>query len=351
MKILFLCGGVLLLSLATNGVHADTAPADTSAYVVTAPARMGTLPDLLTAYGTAVPALDASITLSIQAPGQVSHVAVTPGATVRRGQRLLDYALTPTAVAAYQQAQSALKAARAQQLHTAQLLHQQLATRDQLAQADKTLSDAQSTLAALRAQQGDQAVVKLTAPFDGVVGTLAVVQGDTLAAGAPLLTLVRTRGVQVTVGVELRDRQRVRAGAQVTLHSLDGGGSVSGTVTRVAAALDPRTRMLDVDIGVAAEVVVGGGFRAEITVGQLKGWLIPRDAVIGTAAHWRVFQVADGKAVAVPVTVIGETATTTVVSGALQAARPLVIVGGTQLEDGMAVRTRGAETRRAETAR
>lgn len=346
MKTFLLCSGMALLSLVASAAQADDVPDVTSAYVVTAPASMGSLPDLLTAYGTAVPMLDASTTLSIQAPGQVTHVAVTPGATVRRGQLLLDYTLTPAAVAAYQQAQSALKVARAQRLHTSQLLDQQLATRDQLAQANQALSDAQSTLDALRVQQGEQSVIKLTAPFDGVVGTLAVGPGDALAAGAPLLTLVKTHGVQITVGVELRDRQRVKTGAKVALQSLDGGAPVSGTVTRVAAALDPHTRMINVDIGVAAEIVAGSGFRADITVGQLNGWLIPRDAVIGADSHWHVFQVASGKAVEVPVKVIGETATITVVSGALQAARPLVTVGSTQLEDGMTVRTRRAEPAR-----
>jgi len=80
------------------------------------------------------------------------------------------------------------------------------------------------------------------------------------------------------------------------------------------------------------------GYRADITVGQWQGWLIPRDALVGDGHTWHVFQVAGGKAVNVPVTIVGESDTVSVVSGALDARRPLVVVGNAQLDDGMAVR-------------
>jgi len=72
------------------------------------------------------------------------------GETVHAGERLLDFGASPAAIATYEQAVSALAAARQQRAHTAQLLSQQLATRDQLSQADKAAADAQATLDALR---------------------------------------------------------------------------------------------------------------------------------------------------------------------------------------------------------
>ena len=76
----------------------------------------------------------------------------------------------------------------------------------------------------------------------------------------------------------------------------------------------------------------------DIRIGEWSGWLVPRDAMVGDDDAWHVFQVADGKAVEVPVTVVGESDSVAVVTGALDAQRPLVVVGNTQLENGMAVR-------------
>ena len=124
--------------------------------VQTVAPRAGVVPDLVTAYGSAAPALDGGMTLSLQQDGRVLAIAVTPGETVHAGERLLDFGASAAAVATYQQAVSALTAARQQRAHTAQLLGQQLATRDQLAQADKAVADAQSTLDALHREGADR---------------------------------------------------------------------------------------------------------------------------------------------------------------------------------------------------
>ena len=101
--------------------------------------------------------------------GWCAAIAVTPGETVHQGARLLDFGEFAAAASAYQQAVSALALARTQRAHTAQLLAQQLATRDQLAQANKAVSDAQAALDALKREGAGQPEQTLTAPFDGIV--------------------------------------------------------------------------------------------------------------------------------------------------------------------------------------
>lgn len=323
----------------------DTGSGDkVSAQVSTEPARKGSLPDIVSAYGTAMPALDASTTLSVQAAGQVAHFDVAAGALVKRGQPLLRFALAPAAVAAYQQAREAWQVARTQRDNTAQLLARQLATRDQLAQADKAMRDARSTLDALGQQQGEGSTMTLSAPFDGIVSAVTAVQGDALQPGAPLLSLGRADGIVVHVGVEPDPAHPVVPGDPVTLLPLGPGAPLQGVVKRVASMLDARTRLLDVEIAPTGKVVAGMAYRADITVGQWQGWLVPRDAMVGGGAAWQVFQVADGKAVKVPVTIVGESDVISVVSGALDPQRPLVVVGNTQLEDGMAVHSVAAES-------
>lgn len=334
----------LLLALTACAGHQDGADAPVIAAVTTQPAQPGSLPEIVTAYGSIMPAPDATTTLAVQSPGYVAHLDVAAGSAVKRGQRLLTFTLAPAAVAAYRQAQTALDVARSQHIHTTQLLAQQLATRDQLNLADKAVSDAQAALDALRRQQGARATLELDAPYDGTVSSLTAVQGDVLQSGAPLLTLARRDGLVASVGIEPQARSRVKPGDRVTLVPLDGGQTMPGEVRRVTAALDARTHLIDVDITPEGEPIDGAGFRADIVVGQWQGWLLPRDALIGDGSHWHVFQVADGKAVQVPVDVLGESDALSVVTGALDAKRPVVTVGGAQLEEGMAVRAHTAGT-------
>lgn len=326
-----------LLVLAGCGQQADTAEEPVRAEVQVMSVAQASLPDSMPAYGMAIPAPDAKTTLNVQAAGTVTHLDVSPGLAVKRGQHLLVLTLTPTAVAAYRQAQSAVRVADEARTHTAQLLAQQLATRDQVNQANKAASDAHANLDALRQQQGDGSTINIDAPFDGVIESVSVAQGDALQAGAPLLALTRPERAIVRAGVEPNAWGKVTAGDSVTLSPLDGGQPMTGKVARVATALDPRTHQLDVDIAADKPIVGGAGFRADIVLGRQQGWLVPRDALVGDDQDWQVYQVDGDKAVRVPVKVLGEEGDKSVVAGSLDAKRSLVTVGATQLDDGMAV--------------
>jgi RND family efflux transporter MFP subunit len=333
----------LMLAACSRGEALDESAV--SAAVMTVPVHQGSLPELVVAYGTAGPSADAAHVMNVQAAGHVAQWNVTAGLPVKRGQHLLTFALAPSSIAAYQQALSAQKVAAAARAHTDELFAQQLATRDQKEQADKALQDAQANLDALVQQQGRSATVDVVAPFDGTVVSVDASQGDQLQPGAPLLTLQRGDGLVVTAGMERAAMGRVQSGAAVTLTPLDASAPMHGTVRRVARALNPHTHQLDVEVVPDGALVNGESFRADITVGQWQGWLVPRDALQGDDADRYVFQVADGKAARVPVKVLGESDSTSVVSGALDVHRPLVTVGATQLDDGMAVRTPAADAK------
>ena len=315
---------------------ADATP---SVLVQTQQPRTGSLPDLITAYGSAAPAGNASLALSLQQDGFVSALLVTPGEAVKAGQDLIDFTPSASATSAYQQAVSALAVAQEQRDHAARLLAQQLATRDQLAQADKAVSDAQASLDALRREGAGAASQRMKAPFDGVVATVAVAQGDHVQPGAVLMTLARADGLVVTVGVEPEARAKVRPGDDVALTALSGGGAIAGRVQRIDAILNPKTRQIDVDVAVPVNSTIAGeAFRANITTGQLTGWLVPHDAVLNDDKGAYVFQVAGGKAARVRVRWLGGDGAQDVVDGPIDPSRPLVTSGNYQLDDGAAVR-------------
>jgi len=73
---------VLIVSALLSTALADDAA---SVAVQTEAPREGTVPDIVTAYGSAAPALDGGMTLSLQQDGRVLAIAVTPGETVHTG--------------------------------------------------------------------------------------------------------------------------------------------------------------------------------------------------------------------------------------------------------------------------
>jgi membrane fusion protein, multidrug efflux system len=337
--------GALLASvcLCAAALAAESADETGSVLVQTQMPRRGALPESVSAYGLATPATNGGMTLSVQAEGRVMRIDVTAGEAVRTGEPLLEFHLAAAVSSSYQQAASALKLARQEQARTARLVSEQLATRDQLAQAVKAEADARAALSALEAEHGGKAQQIISAPFDGVVSALPVTQGERMAAGAPLVTVIRADGLVITVGVEPAQRRGVRVGQTVILAPLlEGEPTLRGTVSRIDRVLNPKTRLIDVDVtpqaADAGELLEGAAFRAEIQTGEFKGWVVPRDAVLADPQGDYLFQVAGTKAVRVRVKRVGGDDNNSVVEGALDPARPLVTLGNYQLKDGGAVR-------------
>jgi RND family efflux transporter MFP subunit len=316
--------------------HKGGAP---SALVRTETPRAGALPRTVIAYGTARPAPYGTITLGVQHAGMVRRVFVVPGQLVAKDAALFSIAAAPAVIAQYHQALTAVAVARSERAHMAQLRAQQLATRDQLARADKAVADAAAALQALVREGGADPRQTVRAPFAGVVTTIAAAPGQAVAADAPLLALARRRSLVVAVGIDPAAAGSVRAGQAVTLTPLDGGTPIAGRVDSVGGMLDPITHLVDATISLGTGDPLGGaGFRAAIEVAQDPGWIVPRDAVLTGADGPAVFQVAKGHAVRVAVRVVGEAGGQTVVAGPIDPHRPLVVSGNYQLAPGMAVR-------------
>ena len=332
---------ILLTMAACGNKPAPTAPAP-SVLVTTQSVVRGSVPDTVEAYGSTQPSLNGSLSLSVAQPGQVRQLSITPGQAVHAGQPLVTFVTAPSSRSSYQQAQDALTAAQKQRATTSQLLSQQLATQDQLVQADKAVADAAAALAALQAEGAGQAAQTLTAPFDGVVTAVAVAQGDRTQAGAALVTVARARDLVVAVGVDPSQQSRLRLGQDAVLERLAGGAALHGRVVRVASALNAKTRLIDVDLSFSTGALLPGeAVRAEITVGQVTGWVVPHRAVVTANGAPRIFQAVSGKAKTVPVTLIRSSSKADVVQGPIDPTKPLIVDGAYQVSDGDAVRSGG----------
>lgn len=332
-----LCGMLMLCACSGND-DAGRQPTP-SVLVTTVPSRQGSAPVWLTAFGSATPSTTATQTLSLSQPGQVTRLAVTAGAEVKAGQALLVFAVQPSVLSGYEAAVTTLTSALGQRDTTAQLLAQQLATRDQLVQADKSVADARAALEAMRREGAGDAVQTLRAPFDGIVTAIPIAQGDRTQPGAALVSVARKGAIIVTVGIDPASRDQVRPGQVVRLTNLGGSAHASGRVLRVDAQLNAVTHLVDVDVAVPdGALLVGAPFQADIATGISRGWLVPHAAVVTAGDSARVFQVIAGKARAVDVHVLQTTAAQDVVGGALDPRAALIVDGAYQVEDGSAVR-------------
>jgi membrane fusion protein, multidrug efflux system len=301
----------------------------------------GELPRLVTAYGRTEPAPDAVTSISVQYDGQVVDLSVVAGQTVHAGDPLVRVVPAASVLSAADQARTALRLAQAELEHAAQMREQQLATRDQLAQARKAATDAQTQVDTLQRQGIDTAAEPLWAPFDGTIRSVAVAQGDRVQANAALLAIVRAGGIVLAAGIEPADRSLVAPNEAVKMTTMsDGGASFPGKVESVGAQVDPKTRLVEVRI-----VRTDGQFllenqdiRAAITVQQVAGWKLPRLAVLTDDQGAYAFQVNDGKAKRVDLRILVDAGDTMLVDGAIDPALRLVIDGAYQLSDGMAVR-------------
>jgi membrane fusion protein (multidrug efflux system) len=317
------------------------APAPASALVKTAPLQQLSLSDVLTAFGLVMPGLDVAI--SFPRAGQVSRLLVIPGQRVQRGTPLVTLTSDPNARLAYTQALNAVDFAQGELRRNQELFSLQLATQSQVDAARRALHDAEAMLATQRMLGGGVGSATLTAPFDGVVDSVVVAQGDRIQPGATILQLGHIDVLRVRLGIEPVDSRLVRVGMPLTLFVLDDSTkSVSVSIAESQGLVNPMTQLIDAVAMVPATranfLVPGMHVRATIKVGQHSSFAVPRAAVLTDSAGAYLFQVSSGKARRVNVAQGLESQGMISISGPLDPKLPIVVLGNYELQDGMPVR-------------
>jgi RND family efflux transporter MFP subunit len=141
----------------------------------------------------------------------------------------------------------------------------------------------------------------LTAPFAGRILNRPAATGQYLAAGTPVMTLVRIHPLRLRLEVPEREAASIRARQPVRV-TVEGDSAVhTGTVVRLSPALaaDNRVLLIEAEIpNVHARLRPGSFARAEIVVeSAVPALLIPSSAVVSFAGVDRVFMVENDKAV------------------------------------------------------
>lgn len=231
-----------------------------------------------------------------------------------------------------------------------------------LASAEAGVSTAASQLDAARArlsgvESADETAIPIdvTAPARGRVMTVVDPSARVVPAGAPLLSIAQSEGIEIVMDVLSEDAVRVRDGAPVLITRWGGDGPLPGlvrTVTRVGhtkvSTLGIEEQRVDVVVDlVRPPAELGTGYRVsgEIVVWEGSQVLsVPTSAAFRTAEGWQVFVVDAGRAHLRSVALGHRNERFAEVTSGLDEGEVVVVFPPEALEDGGPVRD-GGDTR------
>ena len=152
----------------------------------------------------------------------------------------------------------------------------------------------------------------VAAPFAGVIVKRDVEIGQLVSAGSgnPLYVLQQVDPVRVFVSVSQADSAQIAPGAVATITVAEHPGMpFTGTVTRVAGALDPatRTRLTEIDVPNHEGLLLPGSYAQVRLAGARvsRGMLIPNTALLYRAEGPRMVVVGDDGKVALREVTLG----------------------------------------------
>ena len=147
---------------------------------------------------------------------------------------------------------------------------------------------------------------RLLAPFSGAVQQRRANLGEYLAAGAPVLTLVKLTPLRLRLDVPEREALNVREGQSVAVRTEGATDAWPGRIVRLSPAIEEANRSLIVEAEVdnSKGLLRPGSFaRAEIqTESGGDSVVVPASALVLFAGIEKVVTVRQGKALERPVT-------------------------------------------------
>jgi membrane fusion protein, multidrug efflux system len=330
----------IVIAMALARARADDASdTNTSVLVTLAKLQQGSLPQVVIGYGTVEPSAAGHETVMAPVAAVVAAVDVRLGEEVAAGAPLIRLAPSPATAASYTQAKSALAVAEHLVASTRKLSSEHLATVQQLADAEKSESDARSALQALEAVgAGGPHVIR--APFRATVTAVSTTPGSIVAEGASLLDLAAPQSLVLNVGVVPAQAAAIHAGDGAAVEVIGGGRPVTAKVMLRGAVAEADTGLVPVEIALPPGGFLPGEMaQAAITTGESRGYVVPHEAILADdSGNPYVVQAVNGVAHKIQVRVLDAHGDQDVISGALDARAPLVLSGNYQLDDGMKVR-------------
>ncbi len=338
----------LLLAFFFHGQAALAADSASATVLVnTQTLQMKSMSETIETYGQVIPDPDSQSNIAVLHAGTVEKLMVRPGEQVHAGQELVRLATAPASRMAYQQAKAAVKYAEAELERKRSLFSQHLVTKGDVATAEQALNSARTTLQTQEKLGSDQSVSTLRAPFDGVITSVSVAQGDQVQQNTTVVQVARRQGMLVPLGVEQEDIIRLQVGQQVIIEPVFNHNiNITSAVSQIHAMANPTTGLVDVIVPVPADstssLIFNEMVRGHITLKEVKTLAVPRSAILTDNKGAYVFTV-DGGQVAhkVYIDTSIESGGFVAISGPVKAGDRVVTTGNYELVDGMHVQEAG----------
>lgn len=354
---LFVCTAVLFVSCKSDyqASQRQSRAGDNRAprQVKTTPVAETPFGETVTANGT-LAAFDQT-TVSVKVPGRVRAISVDLGSVVRRGQVIAqvdsqDYHLRvqqaeaglaqararlglapqgnddridPEQTSTVRQARAVYDEAKFNRDRAARLVEQGVIAKAEFDSANAAfkvaegryqdayeevrnrqgiLAQRKSELDLARQQLKDTSVV---APLDGIVQEKLASIGEYMAAGAPVVRIVRMDPLRLRAEIPERESRSVRTGQDVRV-TVEGDTNIYlGKIMRLSPVIAEQNRMLVVEADVRNNGTLrpGSFARAEIVTNDAKmAVTVPNNAIVTFAGIEKVILVQNGKALERPIT-------------------------------------------------
>jgi RND family efflux transporter MFP subunit len=159
--------------------------------------------------------------------------------------------------------------------------------------------------AAVAAAEEQLSTTIVRSPIDGVVSERAVSEGDVVAAGALLFTVIDPSSMRLVASVPSSELTALEVGTEVRFEVVGyEEKTFSGTIERIAPAVDPSTRQIDVYVSipnVRGELIAGLFAEGRVAARAHEGLIVPLSAVDLEGVRPTVVKIENGVARRVPV--------------------------------------------------
>ncbi len=300
--------------------------------------------------------------LGFRVPGKIVARNVDVGATVKRGQVLMqldpqDLRLAQAqADAALRAANSNLTLAKSEFARYQELRQKNFVSAAALQAKETAFQSAQASheqaLAAARNQSNQAGYANLLSDSDGVVTAVDAEAGQVVAAGTPVLRVARPGDKEVVIGIPEDKVEALRniADLQVTFWA-DREYRIKGKLRELSPVADPATRtyLARVSIPDAAQHIWLGmtatvAFVAATPNPVLK---LPLSALFNEKGNAAVWVVENGAVKLVPVQLATVAGNEVVIASGVAAGQTVVTAGVNLLKPGQKVKLLAAESRAA----
>lgn len=261
--------------------------------------------------------------------GRIDKINYRPGARVKKGDVIIQFPEDAPA-SQFIQAKSALENSEKNYKRMKALFE-----KGQIAQAQFDGAETKY-LVDKRNYETMLDMLKLDAPYDGVITEILVQEGDNVKDKTPLFTIAQLDRMKIRIWLTEYERSQIKKGMKAT--ATVGGKTFTGKVDEISLNVNPMRQAFYADIlfhNSKHEILAGTTADVKIIILQKnEAILIPRNLVKTEGAKHFVYLASGKKAKKTYVNVADENGVNYLISSGLNIGDSLIVKGVERLSDG-----------------